>query len=81
MAFGIGPVEIAFVALFWMVAGLTTASRFVVSRLLVALAICMTVSAVVTPSDPMSCLVLGLMLFAAYFAGTQFGGVRAWKKE
>jgi Sec-independent protein secretion pathway component TatC len=81
MGIGIGPVEIAFVALFWIVAALVTFGRFAVSRLCVALAICTTVSAVVTPADPMSCVVLGLMLFAAYFAGAHFGGVRVLKEE
>ncbi|MEX0937080.1 MAG: hypothetical protein WDZ59_04410 [Pirellulales bacterium] len=81
MGIGIGAVEVAFVALFWIAAALTTISRFAVSRLIVALAVCITVSAIVTPADPRSCLVLGLMLFAAYFAGTQFGGVRVWKEH
>jgi len=71
----IGTIELLFVACLW---GIVTIAYFLRARFrmtAIALAVCMTVSAVITPTDIFSCLLVGAILFVTYLTGLRIGRI------
>ena len=71
----IGTVELLFVICLW---GIVTTVYFLSARFrmtAIAFAVCMTVSAVITPADMFSCLLVGGILFVTYLTGLRIGRI------
>ena len=71
----IGTIELLFVACLW---GIVMITHFLRARFRVtaiAFAFCMTVSAVITPPDLFSCLLVGAILFVTYLTGLRIGRI------
>lgn len=72
MGFEIGINEVILVALLGIVTTLLATLHQPAWRWGAVLTACASVSTVVTPADPLSSIVLGLLFFAFFVVGTQF---------
>ena len=73
----LGTTELIFTISLW---GIATIAYFLNARFkltAIAFAVCMTVSAIITPADMFSCLLVGATLFVAYMVGLRIGSIRA----
>ena len=72
----IGTIELLFVACLWGIVMIAYFLRARFSRVTaIAIAVCMTVSAVITPPDLFSCLLVGAILFVTYLTGLRIGRI------
>lgn len=72
----LGTTELLFTISLW---GIATLAYFLSARFkltAIAFAACMTVSAIITPADMFSCLLVGATLFVAYMVGLRMGSIR-----
>ena len=73
----LGTTELLFTISLW---GIATIGYFLSARFkmtAIAFAACMTVSAIITPADMFSCLLVGTTLFVSYMVGLRIGSTRA----
>ena len=68
----VGYAEFLMVVTVALAAFVSYLSKFRFARMLTSLAICMAIAAIITPADPASCLLFGILLTAAYQIGRQF---------
>ena len=71
----IGIVELFFIVCLWAIVTIAfyLSARF--KKTAIAFAVCMTVSAVITPADIFSCLLVGAILFVTYLTGLRIGRI------
>lgn len=68
----VGYAEFLMVVTVALAAFVSYLSIFYFARVLTSLAICLAIAAIITPADPASCLLFGILLSAAYQIGRQF---------
>ena len=70
-----GIVELFFIVCLWAIVTIAFFLSAKFKRNAIALAVCMTVSAVITPADIFSCLLVGSILFMTYLTGLRIGRI------
>ena len=71
----IGTLELLFVACLWGIVTIAYFSRARFKVAAIAFAVCMTVSAAITPADIFSCLLVGAILYVTYLTGLRIGRI------
>ena len=73
----IGTTELMFTIALWSIATIAYFLNAPFKLTAIAFAVCMTVSAIITPADMFSCILVGATLFVAYMVGLRIGSIRA----